>query len=663
MTNLKSTKRALFASLMAILLCSAMLLGTTFAWFTDTAHVGVNTIQSGNLDVALEMLNSDGNWVSVEGQTLSFTDEYWQPGCEYSLPKLRVVNNGNLDIKYQVIITGINGDAKLNEVIVWTINGVKIGTDMTLDAGKNAEFTISGRMKADAGNEYQNLKIENIGITIKATQNKDDAVYPEIVYDATDFESALNDEKIQNIIIASDLTYDWGNGSYNNANNLKMQNRTISGATGNEVITFKGYGSANNIKNLTLNNINVIDETKGDNENAWEHRYLEFDNLTANNVNFINAPQLNGTCVLTNCTFAGTSDVYGAWINSGNITLINCTFTGNRGLKIHEAYGSDVTSVTVQGCTFNNSQKPGVVIGTLDSTTSVTIKNSLFNCPAGDQGMHIYESDTAIENFHFTNEGNTVLPDGSKLVYTASELKDALKSNGTIYIANDIDLTGKTWNTVNLVSGRNITIVGNGHTIKGLSNALINLKGNAYATISGLTINGANILGNSQETTFALGTGALVASVDAGSKVILENCHVKNSTIIAENYTDAYGLNEVRAGGLVGYVSVSASQFSVSNCSVENCTITGDNGAAAIVVYTGKATISGCSVSECKISCTENREGSAAKAGYIAGTVVDAVTISGCTVDTNSTLSNNNSAEPINNGYIGRNIGGSVTIK
>ena len=66
MENNKSTKRALLTSVLALLMCVAMLIGATFAWFTDTASTGVNKIQAGNLDVALEMKNGD-NWVSAEG--------------------------------------------------------------------------------------------------------------------------------------------------------------------------------------------------------------------------------------------------------------------------------------------------------------------------------------------------------------------------------------------------------------------------------------------------------------------------------------------------------------------------------------------------------------------------------------------------------------------
>ena len=68
MTNRKSTKRALLGSVMAMVLCLAMLIGATFAWFTDTASTGVNKIQAGNLDVVLEMKDASGNWVPAEAR-------------------------------------------------------------------------------------------------------------------------------------------------------------------------------------------------------------------------------------------------------------------------------------------------------------------------------------------------------------------------------------------------------------------------------------------------------------------------------------------------------------------------------------------------------------------------------------------------------------------
>lgn len=45
MNESRKTKKALCGSLLALFLCVVLLIGTTFAWFTDTATTGVNKIQ------------------------------------------------------------------------------------------------------------------------------------------------------------------------------------------------------------------------------------------------------------------------------------------------------------------------------------------------------------------------------------------------------------------------------------------------------------------------------------------------------------------------------------------------------------------------------------------------------------------------------------------
>ena len=185
MNNKKTTKRALLSSVMAIVLCLAMLIGTTFAWFTDSASTAVNKIQAGNLKVDLEMQKPDGRWVSAKGQTLEFkkatdapADEkvLWEPGCTYELPAVKVVNKGNLALKYTISLNGVQGNAKLLEAIDFT---VKVGdTETALDQlngtllanAESAPIVISGHMKESAGNEYQGLSIDGIAITVNATQ-------------------------------------------------------------------------------------------------------------------------------------------------------------------------------------------------------------------------------------------------------------------------------------------------------------------------------------------------------------------------------------------------------------------------------------------------------------------------------------------------------------
>ena len=123
-------------------------------------------------------------WNNAEGKTLKFLQKQadetvaegenilWEPGCTYKLPQIKVVNNGNLALKYKVKVTGIEGDKELNKVIDWTMNGVDISTEQHLKAGAKSEpMTLQGHMQESAGNEYQGLTIEGISITVYATQD------------------------------------------------------------------------------------------------------------------------------------------------------------------------------------------------------------------------------------------------------------------------------------------------------------------------------------------------------------------------------------------------------------------------------------------------------------------------------------------------------------
>ena len=177
---MKHTKHKLLSSIATLFVCLAMFIGSTYAWFTDSASTGVNKIQAGNLDVALEMKEGE-NWVNAEGKTLEFKKAagapegekvLWEPGCTYELPALHVVNKGNLNLKYKIEITGIQGDAKLNEAIEWTINEAPINlAEVELAAGDvGSDLVIKGHMKEEAGNEYKNLSIDGISITVYATQ-------------------------------------------------------------------------------------------------------------------------------------------------------------------------------------------------------------------------------------------------------------------------------------------------------------------------------------------------------------------------------------------------------------------------------------------------------------------------------------------------------------
>ena len=127
---MKQTKKALFTSLIALILCFSMLLSTTFAWFTDEVKSSVNQIVAGNLDVELYWSADAINWEQVDAETNVFMENaLWEPG-HTEVVYLKIVNAGTLDLKYQLGVkvaeeTGsvnVNGDKfKLSDYIMYGV--------------------------------------------------------------------------------------------------------------------------------------------------------------------------------------------------------------------------------------------------------------------------------------------------------------------------------------------------------------------------------------------------------------------------------------------------------------------------------------------------------------------------------------------------------------
>ena len=216
MTNRKSTKRALLGSVMAMVLCLAMLIGATFAWFTDTASTGVNKIQAGNLDIEIQDENgkpvTNLSWVKAEGA--EGEQVLWEPGCTYELTPFQIVNKGNLALKYKIVVTGLEGDTGLLKVIKFTYKTGEETFDMnteghlTANGGASKVITVSAHMDEAAGNEYMNKTLEGVKFTVYATQDTVEsdsfnntydanATYP--VVNVTELKEALTNGGVVNV--------------------------------------------------------------------------------------------------------------------------------------------------------------------------------------------------------------------------------------------------------------------------------------------------------------------------------------------------------------------------------------------------------------------------------------------------------------------------------
>ena len=377
MKTRSTSKRALLTSVLSIALCLSMLIGTTFAWFTDTASTAVNKIQAGKLDVALEMKvteNGVKKWVTAEGKTLNFVkaegheDEevLWEPGATYQLPELRVVNNGNLALKYKIVISGAEdateddkNDLQLLDVIDWTytVNGetYTLGTDKKLGVASATDegatgydtLTIKGQMQTSASNDYQGMAIEGIAITVVATQDTvesdsvnneydKDATYPKVATDAasiTDAVAELATAGNKNVVVnvANDLTGTAGIvTAKGNTFELNMNGKTVG-------VNY-GQGSANTTTNgmqllqgstVTLKNGTYAAEHGNDADHNIAILIQNYSNLTIDNCTLdmrkANDPSGNskGTsyALSSNCgniSIKGNTSIYA---RSGNYAL------------------------------------------------------------------------------------------------------------------------------------------------------------------------------------------------------------------------------------------------------------------------------------------------------------------------------------------------------
>ena len=112
--NKKATKRALLTSVMALVMCVVMLVGTTFAWFTDTASTAVNKIQAGNLDIEVKYTLDGDNWNDLDGAADIFQKGLWEPG-HTEVVALKFKNNGNLALKYSINMNIVDETVGINK--------------------------------------------------------------------------------------------------------------------------------------------------------------------------------------------------------------------------------------------------------------------------------------------------------------------------------------------------------------------------------------------------------------------------------------------------------------------------------------------------------------------------------------------------------------------
>ncbi|MBE6537186.1 MAG: hypothetical protein E7673_04450 [Ruminococcaceae bacterium] len=243
MTKKHSTKRALVASILALCMCFTMLIGTTFAWFTDSATSSGNVIKTGTLDVQLLMHNGTDYEDISENSSPIFGEgaiaqnnngaTLWEPG-KTQVAYLAIKNNGSLALKYTVALNVANVANDLYEVMDYEIvpdakpgdtldlkggaavveGNQSVSGDVSLAVGAIHYFALAIHMDENAGNDYQDGQV-NFSLSVLATQDTAESDSFGNQYDKDAFYGVTNEAELVealsnggNVKIANDMVID-----------------------------------------------------------------------------------------------------------------------------------------------------------------------------------------------------------------------------------------------------------------------------------------------------------------------------------------------------------------------------------------------------------------------------------------------------------------------
>ena len=306
MTKTKSTKRALLMSALSLLMCVSMLIGSTFAWFTDSVASGSNVITAGNLDIAVEYTLDGTNWNDLDGADDLFHKGLWEPG-HTEVVALRIKNNGTLALKYVANMNIVNetvgktkdgADIVLSDILTVdsiimdtgamgdVLLGVAFGDESTLQytntaSFKNANVLGTDEMLLPGTSKYLIVKIDmpetvgneanhngtdvpeiTFGINVLAAQFTSesdsfdnqydkDAAYPELVPTITDLaglRKAMEDggeyKLGANINVSSTELLYKADGGHSDGSAFFVKNDTVIDLNGHDIKVDSGNASA-----------------------------------------------------------------------------------------------------------------------------------------------------------------------------------------------------------------------------------------------------------------------------------------------------------------------------------------------------------------------------------------------------------------------------------
>jgi len=488
MRNMKFWRTALVATLVLTVMLSVT--GGTIAWFTDTVTSESNKIQAGNLDIDLFMHNGTDYVEITDAKEPIFgtgsiaqnnnAKTLWEPG-KTQVAYLKLKNNGNLALKYQVSLNVVDGTTPLSGAMLYAITPdaqnasvkewnaanaqavvageQKVSGEVSMAAGAEHYFALSIHMNEAAGNEYQNGSA-TFDITVNATQDDvesdsfgseydQDAVVPEgnvwdgtipaeqpagLTIDADAKTITINDAAALAYLteLNDEVTRKWEYTIELNAD-INLMNYAWTPV---KIVGFKAF----NGNNHTISNIKV--KTNGDSAGLFSAIINEDSGATyVTNLNLVNVK-------VSGAQQVGALVGYGAQAVVDHVTVTNATVTGTKyvgGISGHSGMITNSTvadsSISVLAASEGGLKEAGGLMGytandgednSPDKVISGnTVKNTVITAPTIASGL-VSQTSAADGNIVFQN---------NKLENVTVKTADA---TAALYVSNPVGSTYKT---------------------------------------------------------------------------------------------------------------------------------------------------------------------------------------------------------------------------
>ena len=455
---MKSKKSALLLSFTSLLLCFAMLAGSTFAWFTDTATTGVNKIVAGNLDIELAYKNSTtgGEFMEANKETPVFDNNaQWEPGhVEYVV--LKVSNAGNLALKYKLGINianevgSINVDNnafKLSDHIYFAvIDGDKstLGRDDLVAAATDSKPIKAGYTGAETqlypkgddnqlsekivtlvvwmpktvGNEANHKAGESapsveLGINVVATQlnHENDSFGPDYdkFADYPEVQPVTTLEQLQEVLTSDDINgktiklYD----NLDNVTNLRISDKDIA---------LDLNGKSMKTEHLQVNGSTIVikdtsEDRNGKIETTDSYAVVQAENsdVTIESGKFISSYNKDGGSGYAPVIQARNSNLT---INGGYFENTNDVGSYNYLIKAPSYNTNEKTTITINGGKFVSHRSYGYIITSdSDANVEVVINGGEFKTTGSNSYLTSVKGSVVVNDCTFTATGNNTVFD------------------------------------------------------------------------------------------------------------------------------------------------------------------------------------------------------------------------------------------------------------